>query len=327
VFDLQKMISSLIESYIRAYAGKYLKNFTSDKLVVGLNTVKLTNLEVSTEHLWKFKVPFRPVRAFVGEISVDLSFVFGGKLEVSVKDVLFIFEKEQYDEVLNPQIILDSLQALISVVYFTAEYPFSLHTPNEGSNMIDLEGLHRIIDRVALNIENLHFRIEEMYTGLASSSSGDMMCLGAQIGKLQVRSATTKEITSEPDRFLNPSKFPVSVNKVVLLDEFLLYCKWDNPLLESEFGDITVDMVRSSMLDAGSEGVMLQPTGARITVAAAYQKGSLLLRPAKLHAEFQDVSFHFTNEQVMYLYHIVDFFREYPSRYAICVCPLSCILC
>lgn len=320
--ELKKMIASIIESYIKTYAGKYLKNFSSDKLVIGFNTVKLTDLEVSTEHLWRFRMPFRPVRAFVGEISVDLSFIFGGKLEISVKDVLFLFEKEEYESVINPQIIIDSLEALVSMLYFTIEYPFNTADSSGASQAtaIDLEGIHRIIDRIVLHVENVHIRVEEFYSGVQMSSFGeDMMCLGLQFSKLSLRSPSAKEMVSHSEHFLNAgahSKSQLIVNKVLNLEGLLCYCHRDNPLLDNEFCPITAKFVRSTMLQhqQRTKDILLQPTNVLIHASAAYHKGSFLLRPVKVHVFLDPIAMNITDEVVMYLYHLAEFFRDYPSR-------------
>jgi hypothetical protein len=322
------MITSIIESHIKTYAGKYLKNFSSDKISVGLTEVKLTDLEISTEQLWKLRVPFRPIRAYIGEISVDLSFIFGGKLEMNIRDVLFTFEKEQYEEISSPKDIIDSLQAIISVLYFTTEYPFPTNIDNNNNNnnnspLVDFDSMHRIMDRITINFEHFHCRIEEYYNSVMPAPQGeDLMACGLQIQRLTLRSATTKDFQLYPQHFLTKDnqynhnyKQQLIINKIIKLEEFIIYCKRDNALLSSIDSIITPSFIRSTMIPNHDPGIIFAaPNHMTVLIAGAYLPDAYLIRPLKWHMIVDEITLQVTDEQLLYLYHLVEYIREYPIR-------------
>lgn len=325
------MLSSLLESYIKTYAGKYLKNFSSEKVNVGLNNVKLTDIELDVDQLWKIKIPIKPKRAFIGEITADLSFVLGGKLEIAVKDVLFLFDKDDYEDMNDPQSILSSLQSIISMLYFTVEYPFPTGDPPTPP-VVDVDSVHRVFDRLSLTVENVHFRIEELHTSYIPSVD-DLMVTGIQFSRLTVRSASAKEVSGDPHFFVTQANSTSSngkqllfVNKVGSIEGLLAYCRRGRPLIEDNVADfvLSAPFVRSSLVDTkdDSEGVLLHPLNIHIKVSGAYDKQSLLLRPVRVHLSTDSpandsdssVTVNGTDEQASYLHHLVEFVREYPNR-------------
>ena len=246
------------------------------------------------EHLLKIQLPFRPVRAFVGEISVDLSFLFGGRLEVSVKDVLVVLEKENLDEAVHPQMILDSLQAWISLLYFTQEYPFSLSPHSDSADkdksdrspFLDPDSFQRLLERMVLNVENVHIRIED-YDAVnvhLSTMEEEVMALGIQFHRFSLRSPSASELQQTPEHFLSPtSKSALIVNKVLEVNAWCAYCSRTSALFPEEFGDISREFVRNSFVSATSPGLLIHPVNVKVTMAGAYLKGSFLIKPLKVH--------------------------------------------
>ncbi len=325
------MFASIAEQYIQQYAGRFLKNFSAtNQFHISLNTVRLTNVEINVDELQRLRSAYRLRKCFIGEISIDLSFlIFGGKLEVSISDPLLVFDRQQYpsgngffdapscssssstlhrsssDEVdkktgrtsgngnnserdkgatssassssntermqqgeeyshditdEDPDAVLNMLQSMISVIYFTLERFYRLKggpesetntntsddnsiTGNDGLSNIPILSAHemlsiqRILEKISMTIYRIHIRVDEEFThSHVKNIEFDTIASGILVDKFVVRSATPSEITQSPDSFVSVDgnvEGLLVLNKLCYLQDLSVYCRREVPLLDS----------------------------------------------------------------------------------------------
>jgi hypothetical protein len=90
------MISSIAESFIQRVCGKYLKNFGPENIAIGVTgTITLSDIEIRTEEFNKFQLPYKPTKAVVEQIVLDLPFVLGGNFEASITGLYVVFSRDE----------------------------------------------------------------------------------------------------------------------------------------------------------------------------------------------------------------------------------------
>jgi hypothetical protein len=63
------MFSSIAEDFIQKLCGKYLKNFSAENISIGVTgTIIIKDVQVRTDELVNFQLPYKPVRIFIGTL-------------------------------------------------------------------------------------------------------------------------------------------------------------------------------------------------------------------------------------------------------------------
>ena len=186
------MLSSLAESLIQRLCGRYLKNFSSDNVSVSVaGTVSLKNVQLKVEELVTFQLPFKPALAFIGSLHADLPLVPGGNFDIRISDVLVVLERNSDDIMKDPAIVHKALQMWIGAFYFSFA---QLESVKDGISSSDIEYFMRLFDRLVVSINNVHFRVEDVYTAHIQPPIGrELICLGFIIGQLDLRSPNLKK--------------------------------------------------------------------------------------------------------------------------------------
>jgi hypothetical protein len=158
------MFSSIAEGYIQKLCGKYLKNFSSENISIGVTgTVTITDIQIRTDELLNFQLPYKPVRIYIGTLYADLPFVSSGNFDIRVSDVLVVVEKCDQDLCdIHPYILQRALQMWIGAFYFSMAHNHDQKIGGIASS--EIEYFQRLIDRLCVTIESFHFRVEEIFT-------------------------------------------------------------------------------------------------------------------------------------------------------------------
>ena len=114
------MLSSIAESFIKRFCGRYLKNFSAENVSISVTgRIILKDIELKCDELTQFQLPYQPVRAFVGKLQVDLPLVPGNNFDITVSNGFILFVKNEqlsnYDDQLNDTSVSSCLIVFISV--------------------------------------------------------------------------------------------------------------------------------------------------------------------------------------------------------------------
>lgn len=238
------MFSSIVEGFLQRLFGRYLKNFGPQNVSVSVTgTITLTNVQIKTEELINFQLPFKPVRAFIGSLHLDLPLVMSTSFDVRLADVLFVVERNSENLNMDAATAHKALQMWIGAFYFSL-----LHTETLKQNITsnELEYSQRLLDRLAVTISNVHVRVEDLFTAHVPAPIGrELMALGLIIGKLTFRPPTASEV-DESNVWTYPSS-PASlvVNKLLELKNLSVYCTREEPLANVTDEELTLELVRS----------------------------------------------------------------------------------
>jgi len=238
------MFSSIVEGFLQRLFGRYLKNFGPQNVSVSVTgTITLTNVQIRTEELVNFQLPFKPVRIFIGSLHLDLPLVMSTSFDVKLSDVLVVVERNQENVNMDPATAHKAVQMWIGAFYFSLLHSESLKQ-NITSN--ELEYSQRLLDRLAVTITNVHFRVEDIFTAHIPAPRGrELMAMGIIIGILTFRPPTSAEI-AESSVWLYPSSpSALVVNKLFELDNLSVYCDREEALGNVTDEELNLDLVRS----------------------------------------------------------------------------------
>ena len=114
------MFAAVAESFINKYFGRYLKKFDASNIHIGVTgVITISNVQLRTDELVNFQLPYKPVSIFIGTLYADLPFVSGGNFDVRVSDVLVVVEKNHTDLAnLHPFVLHKAVQLWIGALYF-----------------------------------------------------------------------------------------------------------------------------------------------------------------------------------------------------------------
>lgn len=316
------MFASIAESFIKKYAGKYLKNFNSDQISINLSTIHIGNFEIKTEEIRKIKIPYKPSRIFVGDLSADLSFFIGGNFEIKIKDILIILDKEDVNIKENPLKVIEALESILSIIYmttFSSEDNESL--PHQSFTEID--SLQRMLDRLIISVENIHIRVEEEFEGHIPNSLGkEFMCSGIFLERLAFITPGNKELVNKPNYFLSKSiKDVLVLNKQMIIEGLSVYCMRDIPWLSPEEDpNVTIlltkdDIKRDLFIDpCPSKGFILSKTNFTLSISIGYQRRNRVFGPIKIDLNNDMFCLAVNDEQLMYLMMVIECVKGYFMR-------------
>jgi hypothetical protein len=151
------MFSSIAESLIQRVCGRYLKNFSSANINIGVTgVINLSNIEIRVEELENFQLPYFPARVFLGSVYADLPIVMGGNFDVRISDVLVVFQRNVDSDSQDPTLLHKALQTWIGAFFFSlaqSSYGNS-DKPNQISSS-EVEYTQKLFERVVLSLRNV----------------------------------------------------------------------------------------------------------------------------------------------------------------------------
>ncbi len=279
--------------------------------------MKLTNIEFHTDELGRFQLPYKPVRAFAGEIIADLPFVLGGNFDVSVKNCIVVLEKDDVgDNTLDPAMVNAMLQSLIAVFYFSYLNPDANRAKTLSG--ADLENSQRMFDRFVIKLENVHIRIEEKFTAhlpaFEKGSENELMCSGIVIDCLEIRPVKPAEKAASPAQYLAPNpKMSLVVNKVVHCSKMSVYCKREDSFCGRQKTDLTLNQVCNFHYHREG-GNILEPLGFDLSFSAGFQKATQVFGPIVVDLKIAEVDVRLSDEQTFYVHNVVRTIVEHMYR-------------
>ena len=221
------MLSSLAEGWIQRVCGRYLKNFSSDNVNVSIGgTISLTNVQLKVEELVTFQLPFKPALGYIGSLIADLPIVLGGNFNIRISDVLIVLERNSDDVMQDPNIVHKALQMWIGAFYFSFA---QLESVKDGISTSDIEYGLKLFDRLVVTIDNVHIRVEDVYTAHIPPPIGrELICLGLVIGNIEFRSPSSQEMIIDNGIVWQTSSNSklVQINKLYQAKNIQLYCNY-----------------------------------------------------------------------------------------------------
>lgn len=295
------MLSSLAESLIQRLCGRYLKNFSSDNVSVSVaGTVSLKNVQLKVEEFVTFQLPFKPALGFIGSLHADLPLVPGGNFDIRISDVLIVLERNSEEVLKDPSIVHKALQMWIGAFYFSFA---QLETVKDGISSSDIEYGMRLFDRLVVSINNVHIRVEDVYTAHIQPPIGrESICLGLVIGQLDLRSPNSQEMAIDKGAVWQPvsSSKIVQINKLYHAKNIQLYCAREDGLGSTKDDELSIEFVRkvSYMRKIGN---IIGPSEAIIKASVAYHRSNQVFGPINVTVDGKNFDIHINDEQAAYI--------------------------
>jgi hypothetical protein len=326
------MLSSLAESVIQRLCGRYLKNFSNNNVNVSLSgVITLTNIELNVSELATFQLPYKPTRVFIGSAYLDLPLVLGGHFDVRVSDLLVVLEKNEDLATVDPALLNRALQAWIGIAFLALSgqsggFPSASEEKTTVSSA-EVEYTQKLFERLLLTLDNVHIRIEESYSSHLSVASGVKggtklpMCLGLQIGKLEVRNPQT---TAEQGAFASMASHSNARNGVVLdkvfkLNNLNVYCTREQPIGRVDDASFNIDLVKKSFFvrsNQSQHSTIVAPLHFECLLSVKYQRSNLMFGPVCVQINFGEANVTISDEQIAYLLHVADSLEHFHYRWA-----------
>jgi N-terminal region of Chorein or VPS13 len=316
------MFSSIAEGYIQKICGKYLKNFSAENINIGVTgIITITDVEVKTEELINFQLPYKPSRLFIGTLYADLPFVSGGNFDVRISDVLFVVEKsdENLPE-LHPYELQRVLQMWIGAFYLNLANISELKAAQSISSS-EIEYVQKLTDRLCITVENLHFRAEEMFTAHVPCPIGeDTLCLGTIISKIELRPPSSQELSEVTDgkpswNLDGDTQSTRVINKLLKCTNISSYCTRED-CISSITTPLTTAIVRERAWHR-VKGQVLASMNLVAKFSGAYQRTNLVFGPVTLSINVDGVDFHVTDEQLSFLGGVAVAFETHAHKYVL----------
>lgn len=252
-------------------------------------------------------MPYKPIRAFAGEIIADLPFVLGGNFDISVKNMIIVFEKEEHSNAtLDPSVVNAILQSLISVFYFAYQNPDLAHAKSLSG--ADLENTQRLFDRFVITLENIHLRLEERFESLLPELEGasEHMCTGLLFDRIELRPVKPAEKSAHPELYVsNTSKNSLIVDKMIKCTKMSIYCKREDPMCsnKSDADMLTLGQVLNCHYHRET-GNILEPLSFELSFSAGFQKATQVFGPIIVDFKTDSIDFSVTDQQIFYLHRV-----------------------
>ena len=308
------MFSSIAEGYIQKICGRYLKNFSSENISIGVTgTVTITDIQVRTEELSNFQLPYRPASISIGSLYADLPFVSGGNFDIRVSDVLVVVEKNDQDLCdLHPHFLQRALQLWIGAFYFNIanSKEHKATTTAQSISSSEIEYIQKLIDRLCITIDSFHFRLEEVFTAHIPSPIGEeSMCLGAMVTKLIVRPPLQHELNEIIDgravwNTNGDTRATRIINKLLKCTGISLYCTREECL-----GGVSDVRLNSTFIKQQywqrDKGKIVGPIELTVRFSGAYQRTNLVFGPLTLSVTLVGSDFSVSDEQISFISTVV----------------------
>lgn len=323
------MFSSIVEGVLQRVAGKYLKNFGPSNISVSVTgTITLTNVQIRTEELINFQLPYKPVRAFIGTLHLDLPLIMSSTFDVRIADVLLVIERNAETIVMDAATAHKALQMWIGAFYFSILHSDSMRKEISSS---ELEYSQRLLERLSVSIQGLHLCIEEVFTAHVPCPIGrELMTLGLIIGKLEFRPPSGAEISASEVFSYPQTPAHIVINKLFELENLSVYCYREEPLGHISDDDLTLELVRSHCYLRKS-GTIFGPASMSVQFGGTYNRASQVFGPVILHASAGGLDVRVTDEQVAFIsamVHLLErnvYLLQQRSRVGLCEVPIPVV--
>jgi hypothetical protein len=310
------MFSSLAEGFIQKFCGRYLKNFNSDNISIGITgTITIKNVQIKTEELVNFHLPYRPALIFIGNVYLDLPFVSGGNFDVRVSDVLIVGEKIG-DNVVD-FILHRSLQMWIAAFYFGIAN--SNVKIKQSVSSSEIEYIQKLIDRLCVTVENLHFRVEEVFTDhIPCPIDEEIICLGVIVKKVELRPPSSQELSEDSSaecvwNTVGDTRTTRIINKLYKCSGISVYCNREEGIGSTVDSQLSGEFVRKQSWHR-EKGRMLAETCFTAKMCGAYQRTNLVFGPVTLSIKIDKLDIKVTDEQLLFLSSILLAFDTHVSK-------------
>ena len=316
------MFSSIAEGFIQKLCGKYLKNFSSDNVSIGVTgIITIKDIQVKTDELVDFQLPYKPASIFIGTLYADLPFVSGGNFDVKMSDVLIVVEKrgENLAE-LHPYEVQRALQMWIGAFYLNLAN-LSEMKATQSISSTEIEYIQKLIDRLCVTVDNVHFRMEEMFTAHIPCPIGeDSLCLGTMVSKIELRPPTSTELTEKKDGKLlwnadGDTRTTRVINKLLKCSNISVYCSREECVAAVSGPQLNTAFVREKAW-VRDKGQIVGPVNLTARFSGAYQRTNLVFGPVSLNITLEGLDFHATDEQISFLAGVIVSFETHAHRYS-----------
>ena len=315
------MFSSIAEGFIQKLCGKYLKNFSSENVSIGVTgIITIKDIQVKTDELVDFQLPYKPASIFIGTLYADLPFVSGGNFDVKMSDVLIVVEKrgENLAE-LHPYEVQRALQMWIGAFYLNLAN-LSEMKATQSISSTEIEYVQKLIDRLCVTVDNVHFRMEEMFTAHIPCPIGeDSLCLGTMVSKIELRPPTSTELTEKKDgKYLwnvdGDTRTTRVINKLMKCTNISIYCSREECVAAVSGPQLNTAFVREKAWNR-DQGKIVGPVNLTSRFSGAYQRTNLVFGPVSLNITLDGLDFHATDEQISFLAGVIVSFETHAHRY------------
>lgn len=315
------MFSSIAEGFIQKLCGKYLKNFSSDNVSIGVTgIITIKDIQVKTDELVDFQLPYKPASIFIGTLYADLPFVSGGNFDVKMSDVLIVVEKrgENLAE-LHPYEVQRALQMWIGAFYLNLAN-LSEMKATQSISSTEIEYIQKLIDRLCVTVDNVHFRMEEMFTAHIPCPIGeDSLCLGTMVSKIELRPPTSTELTEKKDgkplwNADGDTRTTRVINKLLKCSNISVYCSREECVAAVSGPQLNTAFVREKAW-VRDKGQIVGPVNLTARFSGAYQRTNLVFGPVSLNISLDGLDFHATDEQISFLAGVIVSFETHAHRY------------
>jgi hypothetical protein len=189
----------------------------------------------------------------------------------------------------------------------------------------EIEYTQRLLDRLCVTIENVHVRLEEVFTTHVACPIGkECICLGTILKKAELRPPTSSEIyqeqqakeaAGEPCAYHTSSaRNTLVMNKYLHCEGMSVYCIREEPLSGVSDDDLNVEFVRKYCFTRAAR-TMVGPVAATAKFSGAYQRTNLVFGPVTLSVDVDGLDCRVNDEQAAYLVHLGVSFETHIHRY------------
>ena len=326
------MLSSFAESFIQRLCGRYLKNFNTNNVNISLTgTITLTNIELNTNELDEFQLPYEVKHAFIGSLIIDLPIVLNGNFDIKIFDgFLLLAKNERYNieniSLDNNIILMKALQTWLGFLYTTFQDTSNIfeNEKNEKPKIIsenDLEYTIKLIDKLIVHIERMHIRLEEeFYSHIPCGLGNEYYSFGIIIESVKIFQPTNNDITNKYplNYFHNPinySNTSLLINKIIDITNLSIYSdRLENSLLFDLLNkQFTLEFIKS-IYQTRLNKLILTPWSFTFIISFIYQKMSSIFGPIKLNILLNNINIIINDEQLLFLNKLLNTIIEYPRK-------------
>jgi hypothetical protein len=200
----------------------------------------------------------------------------------------------------DPNIVHKALQMWIGAFYFSFA---QLETVKDGISTSDIEYGLKLFDRLVVTIDNVHIRVEDVYTAHIPPPIGrELICLGLVIGNIEFRSPSSQEMIIDNGIVWQTSSNSklVQINKLYQAKNIQLYCARENGLGSTQDDELCIEFVRKVSY-LRKIGNIIGPSEAIIKASVAYHRANQVFGPINVTIDGKNFDIHINDEQTAYI--------------------------
>eukprot|EP01035_Chromulina_nebulosa_P020839 gene20839-27007_t len=184
------------------------------------------------------------MRGFIGTLKADLPLVPGSKFDVYGSDILIVSMRndQSFDD---EAIVHRAVQMWIGLLYTGLQ---DVVIANSKVSSSEFELSLTLYEKLILTLERVHVRLEDEYNSHVPCPVGsEIISLGAIVDKIELRSPTTPEISSNPEVYTRPSNIPmkstITISKTSQVTNCSIYgSRHEDPLSNITDKDFTIEL-------------------------------------------------------------------------------------